>query len=395
MKKKNGFRELEKFNEARKKFVESIEPLEKESLLKIVNADDGVLSSSIISPKSIPSFNKSAMDGYAVKASDTYGASESSPIFLDLKKDVGEEGAERVHTGSAIPKDSDSVVKIEDVEKDNNRLEVFKALSPGENVDFVGEDVEEGEIVFEKNHHLRPFDIGLLRSLGIEKINVYKKPKVLVIPTGNEVVSKGEEPRQGEVIESNSLVIQLMCEKYGADVDKHEIVEDDPKKILESLQKVDDYDMIIYSGGTSVGSRDHTAEVIEETGTVFSHGIGMKPAKPTLLGEYKETPIICLPGHPVACSISCFLFAKPSLFKLSNRTFSKSKKESMLERKVESTVGYKTFTRVRLVDDRAIPIRTSGAGIQTSLTSADGLVIIPEEKEGLAKGKKVEVVLFD
>ncbi len=392
---KNGFQDLELLGEARKKFLNKVDEVDRKESLGIEKTDNRVISKKIISPKPIPTYNRAAMDGFAVKASNTFGATKSSPVVLDLDEDPKNGGACEVHTGSAIPDGSDAVVKIEDVEISLDKLEVFNAVSPGENVDFVGDDIEEGDVVFDKNHRLRPFDVGLLRSFKINEIEVYEKPSVLVVPTGDEVVSFDEEPGAGEVIESNSVVVDLLCKRYGANSQVNDILGDDKQELINGLKKGKEYDVIVFIGGTSVGKRDYTASLVKKHGEVFSHGIAIKPGKPTLLGRYKDTMVICLPGHPVACFIACILFLRPLLEKLSKRRFYEKKIDGVLDRKIESTVGYRTFTRVNLEDGFVVPVRTSGSGIQSSLTSADGYVVIPEQKEGIEKGKEVEVVLFE
>ncbi|OKY78651.1 MAG: Molybdopterin biosynthesis enzyme [Candidatus Methanohalarchaeum thermophilum] len=393
---RDGFQKLTEFKKAKRDFLESIKSINEKKEVRLEESDSRVLASDLSSPNPIPSFERAAMDGFAVKASDTYGGGSSSPITLDLDKDPGDKGAEKVHTGSAIPSEADAVVKIEDTEKNGKRLQVFKAISPSENVDLVGEDVEEGELIFQKGQELRPFDLGLLRSLQVPEVEVFRRPRVLVVPTGNEVVPRDGDPGPGEVIESNSLVIKVIAERLDALVSKHDIVGDTPKRLYEALKKGKKFDLVVFSGGTSVGERDHTAKVVKEHGEISSHGIGIKPGKPTLLGMYDDIPVICLPGHPVACFISAQLFMRPALLKLANKKdLGLRSTDAYLSRKIESKVGFRTFTRVSIEGRQAVPIRTSGSGIQSTLTSSDGFVSINEETEGLDKGQKVEVFLFE
>lgn len=395
MKKRDGFQKLSKFSVVKEEFLSFLDPLERSEFIDLEEACDRVLSSKLVSPAPVPGYDKSAMDGYAVRAKDTFGASDSSPIVLDLESKIQEGGAKRVHTGSVVPEEANAVVMIEDVEKNLDKLNVFKAMSPGENVDFVGDDIQKDEVVFEKGHLLRPFDIGFLQTLGIREVEVFEEPSILVVPTGNEVVSADEVPKPGEVIESNSIVIKLLVKKFGGTAVRHEIVKDDPKKIKGVLAKAVDFDLVVFTGGTSVGERDHTAEVVLEEGEVFFHGVAIKPGKPTFLGKFKKTGVICLPGNPVACTLTGILFLKPFLERMGHRSFFKKTTSGVLERKIESSVGYRTFTRVKIKDNRVIPVRTSGAGIQSSITSADGYVMIEEDQEGIAKGENVEVVLFE
>jgi molybdopterin molybdotransferase len=243
---------------------------------------------------------------------------------------------------------------------------------------------------------LRPADIGLLASLEVDAVEVYRKPEVAVIPTGEELVTS--RPTEGEIVETNGIMNSLLVAQWGAHFRYRSIVTDTSELIEEAILRDIDADLIITTGGTSVGIRDLVPTVVKKIGTVLVHGIAISPGMPTALGIIGKgkTPIACLPGFPVACLVASTAFVKPAVYRLGH--ISKSLERTVrakLERKIFGKMGSRTYARVALNDDTAIPIMISGSGILSSIAKADGFVIIPENVEGYNKGEWVEVVLFD
>ncbi|WGI17983.1 gephyrin-like molybdotransferase Glp [Methanonatronarchaeum sp. AMET-Sl] len=394
MKKKNGFKTLTPIKKALNSYLKTIKPIKTTEKIKITKALDRAIAKDIKSPKNVPHYNRSAMDGYAVKAENTYGATNTSPIPLKMvEKNPNDMECVRVHTGSEIPSQTDAVIKIEDTEKTDQTIKTYKPVSPGENVSPIGEDVEKNEKILKAGHQLRPMELGLLRTLQIEEIEVMKKPETTIIPTGNEVIKPGQEPKPGQVIESNSITIEMLIERWGGKPKTHQITPDQPKKIQKAITKNLDKDIIVVIGGSSVGARDYTSQVIKQNGVVHIEGVAIKPGKPTILGEIEETPIIGLPGYPVAAAIAAKIFLKPTIQRKGKiKTKKEWRTKAKLTRKIHSTPGYQTYTRVKLKNGEATPLRTSGSGIITSITQADGIAIIPSESEGKDKGENVEVV---
>lgn len=400
------FRKITNAEQAKEFFLKAVKPIDGIETLKIENCDGRIAAHDIFSQVDVPHYRRAAMDGFAVRAADTMGAGSNSPVLLRSDK-VGKKGmCARVHTGSLVPDWADAVIMIEDTVVHGETVEIFAQVHPFKNVGDVGEDIRTGELVVEKCHFIRPCDIAVLASIRIDKINVFRKPIVAIIPTGEEVVPRGGRiPEAGEVYETNALMTSLYVKKWGAIPHLLDIVTDDPEKIKEAIQSVTGADMIIISGGTSVGKRDHVPAVVESLGTLLVHGVGISPGKPTALGLINVKPVVCMPGYPVAGMVALYYFARPALRKLANLPDEPDRMvQAVLSEKIPGRTGYKTFARVKLEIgsmkngshiSKAIPLATSGAGILSSVSKADGFVIIPENVEGKSKGEEVDVILID
>jgi molybdopterin molybdotransferase len=335
------------------------------------------------------------MDGYAVRAEDTFGASDRSPSVLHESDDEVVPGeAVRVHTGSELPTGADAVVMIEQTEVVGDEIEVFDGVAEGENVGPVGEDVAEDETLYEPGHRLRPSDLGLLKSVGIGEVEVYDYPTVGVIPTGEELVQSDPDP--GEVIETNGLTVSKLVSRWGGVPTYRDVVTDDPEALRAAIQRDLTKDVIVLTGGSSVGARDYTPEVVDELGEVLVHGVALKPGHPVALGVVEETPVLMLPGYPVACIVNAVQFLRPVLKRMGHLPVEDHPTvEATLTRKVTSDPGTRTFVRVRVETDdgerQATPTRASGSGVLSSVALADGWVVVPEEREGIAEGETVAV----
>jgi molybdopterin molybdotransferase len=390
-----GFKERTRLADARETLLAAVSPHERTERLPLAEADGRALADPAVAPADVPGYDRAAMDGFAVRASDTFGASGRSPNVLRIADDtVGPGEAVRVHTGSDLPDGADAVVMVEDTDRFGDELEVFDALAEGENVGERGEDVREGDALFDAGHELRPSDLGLLRSVGVEDVTVFERPRVAVVPTGEELVES--DPGPGEVIETNGLTVSRLVERWGGDASYRDIVVDDADRLREAVESDLDHDVIVTTGGSSVGERDLIPEVVSECGDVLVHGVALKPGHPVALGVVEDTPIVMLPGYPVACVVNAFQFLRPVLKhvgSLPTRPFPTV--EATLTRKIPSSPGTRTFARVRLdesgADPTADPTRTSGSGILSSVALADGWVQVPEEKEGYEEGETVSV----
>ena len=385
---------LTPFDAAFNIFLNSIVPIEDTKVTPIREARGGVLARQIIAPRDEPNYRRAAMDGYAVIADDTLGASERSPVALKIGDDVRRGVVSRVHTGSKMPDQADAVVMVEDVERLDDVAEIRAQTHPFENVGLKGEDVRRGEQLFHPGHRLRPADIGLLAALEVADVTVYRQPDVAIIPTGEELV--GGSPAEGEVVETNGLMNGLLVEQWGARYRYRNIVPDVRELVEAALLRDTDADLILTTGGTSVGIRDLVSEAVQKLGKVLVHGIAISPGKPTALGFVGDTPIACLPGFPVACLVASYAFAKPAINRLAHveREFERTV-TGTLASKLTSKPGSRTYARVALRDEHVEPIMISGSGILSSMAKADGFVIIPENVEGYDEGQQVEVVLFD
>jgi molybdopterin molybdotransferase len=346
------------------------------------------LSQDILSPVSLPGFDRAAMDGFAVRSEDTIGAKPNAPVILDNFLPM--------RTGMPVLGCYDAVVMSEDCRKRGITLEITTQLHAYKNVSRIGEDISVGETVFSEGHTLRPPDVAMLSALGICEVWVYERPRVAIIPTGGELVPIGQRTLcAGEAYEINGLIARLYAEKWGAIAEKTEIVPDDEGLIREAISSNADADMIIIIGGTSVGERDYAPKVLEEMGELFVHGVRLQPGKPTAFGVVAGKPVVCLPGYPVAALSDLYLFVRPALQKIGHRSDQQPKVSARLARKIPSRPNYLSMVRVTLKDGEAEPIMISGAGILSSVARADGFVVVPEEKEGLDAGETVVVELFE
>lgn len=384
-------------DEAKDLFLKAFSPISETESLQIEACDGRIIAESITANVDVPHYRRAAMDGFAVKASDTLGAGSNSPVILKLGKSVEKGTCVRVHTGSPVPEGADAVVMLEDAVLRGDSVEIFSQLPPSRNVGEIGEDIQKGEIILKEGQKLRPCDIAVLASLGIGDIKVFRKPVVAIIPTGEELVPRGKkEPGAGEVYETNGLMALLYVRKWGGAARLLDIVTDAPEKIKEAIMSALDADMIIISGGTSVGKRDYVPEVVGTLGDLLVHGVGISPGKPAALGIINGKPVVCMPGYPVAGMVALYFFARAALRKLGripdepDRTV-----RAVLSEKIVSRIGYKTFARVKLSNSTAIPLAASGAGILSSVSKADGFVIIPPNVEGYDKGEEVEVVFIE
>ncbi|CAG9606739.1 molybdopterin molybdotransferase MoeA [Pseudoneobacillus rhizosphaerae] len=393
-----------------KQQIKPILPIVKKSLYEALHF---VLAEDIYIKENVPNFRRSAVDGYAVKASDTFGTSESMPGFLTVTGEVkmgktppcdlsfGE--AMYVPTGGMVPEASDSIVMVEHCEDLNGLLNVFKQIAPGENVISIGEDLVEGEILLTKGTRLRPQELGALASQGIIEVSVYRKPVVGYISTGDEIVPiETVKPALGEIRDMNGMTIGAMVMEWGYEFIHDGIVQDDEQELAKrSKALLEKVDCLILSGGSSVGTKDYSVNVIESLGKpgVFVHGISIKPGKPTILAVADGKPIIGLPGHPASAMVIFQLFARPILNEIQG--YSQEEKQlakARITKNIPSAPGRTDYIRVRLFQELgewyAEPIFGKSSLISTFVKS-EGLVEVPAPNEGVQKGDQVLVRLFN
>lgn len=393
------FKERTSVDEALRLFLEKISTLEKIEEIPLETCAGRVLAEAVISERNVPHYRRAAMDGYAVRSSDTLGASLANPVMLQLSDRIEEGSSIWVHTGAAVPEGADAVVMVEDTATSGNLVEIRAQVYPNRNVGQVGEDIKKGDRVFEKGHLLRPCDAAVLASLGFDRVKVFKKPVVVVIPTGDELISRKKSrdiPPTGMVLETNGLMSALYVKKWGGVPRCTEIVPDNPDSIKEAVEANLDADMILLSGGTSVGKRDHGPEVVTALGELLVHGIGVSPGKPAALGIINNVPVVCLPGYPVAGLVALYFFVRPGIRKLASLP---EIPELILKRclaaKISSKIGYVNFIRVVFEGDMVRPLTGAGAGVLSSVAKADGYVLVPENIEGYEEGEEVDVFLIE
>lgn len=383
-------------SEALALLLEAVRPIGREEELPLEAAAGRVLARPPLAPRDVPHYDRSAMDGFAVRAEDTAGASPAGPVRLRLAADPGPQLAVPVRTGSPIPPGADAVLPVEDAEREDPWLDVQRRLRRGENVGRRGEDVRVGEPVVAEGHRLGPADLGLLRALGVERVRVAARPRVSVVPTGQELVAAGATPRPGQTVDGNGIMLTAATVGWGGEPDLAPVYSDDPEELARAIERsAMRFDLVVTSGGTSVGDRDRVVEALAAVGDVTFHGVAIQPARPVAAGRVRGMPVLCLPGFPAAAFIAAFAFLRPALARLARLPAEPRVTRGRLERKIVSTLGLRTYARVRLEDGRVEPLRSAGAGALSSVARADGFVIVPENSEGLPEGAEVEVVLID
>jgi len=401
-----GFKKLTRVDDALSLFLRELNPTRLGvDYVSISEALERVVAENIVAPSDLPSFNRSAMDGYAIRAKDTSEASQFKPRLLKLtEKNVVNEGeAKQIWTGGVLPKGADAVVMLEHTRKVDDGIEVLIAVTPGENVSKRGEDIRRGEVAVEAGVRLLPQHLGLLAGLGITHINVARKPKVALLSTGNELVELGQKPKPNQIINVNQLILSAMCKQLGAEPINLGIVKDNldeiSDKIVEGLKLAD---VVVTTGGTSVGHADLVPIAVNKLGSpgVIVHGIAMRPAMPTALAIVQGKPVFILSGYPVAAMFGFEVFVRPTVLKfLGIKNESRPVLKAKLTRRVASALGRRVYLRVyvfrREGEFFAEPIQTKGSGVLTTMTKANGYVVIPEDRGGLEEGETVVVHLFD
>jgi molybdopterin molybdotransferase len=392
-------KERSSVSEAKEKFLGTINPLERTDTITIDEGVGRVLATSILAPRNVPHYRRSAMDGYAVRSTDILGASPTNPVMLYIQDEVNEGICCRMNTGAYVPDAADAVLMEEDTICIGDMIEVRAQVHPGKNIGDIGEDVRQNEIIFYKGHLLRPCDIAVLASLGIKETKVYSRPLVAIIPTGNDLIpleDSREVPPPGKTLDINSLMIGLYASQWGAQPRYCTIVPEDRELIMKAISENMDADFIVISGGTSVGEKDYVPEVVASMGRKLVHGVGLSPGKPTALGIIGDVPILCMPGYPAAGLVALFAFGKPAIRKKGNiPQIPDITAKARLTGKINSREGYVSYARVILEDNTARPLMTAGAGILSSIAKSNGFVIIPENVEGYEEGNEVDVVLIE
>jgi molybdopterin molybdotransferase len=375
-----------------------------------------VVARPITAPENVPDFPRATMDGYAVQAQDTFGASPGLPQYLEIKgevamgsmpdRQVGPGEALRLPTGGMLPQGADAVVMVEyTAEHPDQTLEVRRAVAPGENLLQPGEDVRQGEVLFPAGWHLRPQDIGLLAALGIISIPVHRRPLAAIISSGDEIVPVSQTPGPAQVRDSNAYLVAAQVEKSGGAPFLWGIIPDNHHALKTALTgALAEADLILISGGSSVGARDLTLTAIEDLpgAEILAHGVSIRPGKPTILAAVGGKPLLGLPGHPASAAVVMHVLARSLLARLAGgqdaRTPLGGAVKAQLSRNLAGASGREDFVRVRLrrEDDLlwADPVLGPSA-LLSPMVKSDGLVMIPLGVEGLNRGETVAVELFE
>lgn len=383
---------------------QSIELGEQE--IAIGSAVAKVLAHDIVSDINIPGFARSMMDGYALIASDAQGASSYNQLQLEvIGKSMPGQGssvnvkpgtAVRIMTGAPIPDGANAVLPAENVEVDEPYILVMESVAEGRNIARIGEDIEEKSTILNKGRRLRPQDIALLASIGKKEVVIRKPLKISVVVTGNEILPVGTVPKNFQITNSNGPLLEALASRDGAVIVNSSIVTDDPELIEKSMS--DDFDVLLITGGTSVGEEDMVPLLLSKLGSLDFHGVAMRPSRSTGMGAIDGKLVFLLPGNPVACLCAYDFFAGRFIRHTSGykRNWPYFSVNRILKQKLVSMLGRTDYARVKILDDNTIePIAISGAAILSSTTKADGFVIVPTNSEGYGVGAEVEVFLYD
>ena len=364
-----------------------------------------VLAGDAISPVDVPAFDRSMMDGFALRAADTTGASAYNRLAIGVigksmpgrpfQGTVGPGQAVRIMTGAPLPTGADAVLPAEMVEILRDRILAQGDVSPGKHIGRIGEDVAAGTVVLPAGRVLRPQDVGVLSSIGTAEVCVVRRPRVRVVVTGNELLPAGSKPQSNKIVDSNGPMLAALVRRDGGTAVHPGVVPDEPEAILEAIRS--QADIVIVSGGSSVGEEDYAPALLTEHGELPIHGIAMRPSSPTGIGRLDRRLVFLLPGNPVSCLCAYDFFAGRAIRVLGGRgaDWPYRRRRLPLARKIASVVGRLDCMRVRVVDDRAEPLAIAGASVLTSTTRADGFVLVPPDSEGYPPGTEVDVYLYD
>ena len=383
-------------------------PLEKVNLLEALGR---VIGEDVVAPRNLPPKNNSAMDGYAVRAGDTKGAAIGNPVVLSVVEDIpagivpqkalsaGE--AARIMTGAPLPDGADAVVRMEDTRKEGQHVQILAEAAPGLDIRLAGEDVGAGETVILCGAVIRPAEVGMLAALGRSFVYVYQRPTVAILATGDELVDIDEPPSDWKIISSNSYATAAQVLESGADVMQLGIVRDRREDLIAKFQAAARADLIISSGGVSVGDYDLVKDIMKEVGNAMQFWqVAMRPGKPLAFGSIRGVPVFGLPGNPVSSMVSFEQFVRPSLLKMmGHRQLFRKQVRAVLEDDLAKKAGMRYFIRgqVRWEAGRYYVKSTGeqGSGILKSMVLANGLIVLPEEATFVSQGTEVPVQLLD
>ncbi|MFA9422225.1 MAG: gephyrin-like molybdotransferase Glp [Sedimentibacter sp.] len=379
-------------------------------LVHLYDATGRILKNDVVAPDNVPDFRRSTVDGYAVYSRDVYGASESMQSMLDLKGEVlmgkHAEGEIKipgqcyyVPTGGMLPKGADSVIMIEYTDKlDENTILASRPSSPGENVIEIGEDIKKGEVVIKKGTKLRAYEIGVLSSLGFLETEVYNKPIIGIISTGDEVVNPGQTIMPGQIRDINTYLLYSLIEESGCKAVKYGLVKDEYNLLKNTVeQAVSECDIVLISGGSSVGKKDNTVNVINDLGEIFVHGISIKPGKPTIIGKSKGKIIYGLPGHPLACAIIFQVMVKYYIEKITNHVENTYQVQCKFKINYHKAKGREEYLPVTIeeIDNELTATPVFGkSGLITGFSKAWGYIRIERNEEGIKEGQIINVYKF-
>ena len=397
-------KKLIQLDEALAIVMDKAAPIRRKTTLPLLEVLGRVSAQKVVSRISVPPFNRAAMDGYAVRARDTFGASKMNPVVLERidtvyaggvsKKAVVKGGCVEIATGAMLPKGADAVIMVEDTESAGRRISMSDSVHPGKNVSRKGEDITPGTTIVCDGEVLNPSKIGSVAAVGEKSVRVYEKPLIGVVPTGNEIAEVGHPLRPGQVYNINSYTLASVIEENGARARVLPVVNDTVEDVMRVIRENRDCDMLVFSGGSSVGERDIMLDVLDKEGEVLFHGIAVKPGKPTLFGTVGDQLVFGMPGYPTSCLSNAYILLIPAIRRMARlpervRPLVRAK----MSKRVVSATGRTQFLTVKLDKGVAHPVFKESGAI-TSMAYADGYVVIPADVDIVEKGEEVTVFLL-
>jgi len=375
-------------------------PLTRTEEVQLDEAAGRILAFDVVAGFNVPPFDRASMDGYAVKAADT--TSTPSKLRLIGARHAGEpyEGEVKqgecleIATGSPLPKGADAVVMVEDTKLTGDMVEIRKAAKQWDNIAPEGEDIKKGEIAVKAGEYLTPGKVGAAAALGYSKLKIYSRPRIAIYSTGTEIVSQGEQLKPGQVYDINSFTLSAVIEANGCTPIRLGLAKDNEEKLRSAVKDAASYDVAVFSGGSSVGSKDLLSGVVSDLGTVYFHGVQIKPGKPTLFGEVDGAPVFGMPGYPTSCLSNAYIFLAPALRKIARLPPAEPHTIlAKLTKSLRNTSGREQFYTVLVEKGNVAPVFKQSGDI-TSMAYANGYIIMPIESE-YEKGDTVTVHLLD
>jgi len=398
------FRETIAVEDAKALALEAASPVDRSERIALRDATGRVLATSAVSAIDVPPFDRAAMDGYAVVAGDTFGASRDRVKTLRLvhtsysgdapAQAIASGECVEIATGAPLPDGADAVVMVEETEKTTEGVRIFTPVYPGQHVGRRAADISKGQTVVASGSVLNAGSIGALAAVGTTTIEVIARPHVAILSTGNEIIEPGQPLGPGQIYNINRFTLTSIIETHGGTVSAVDTVVDTLADLVEAIRRNAAADLIVFSGGSSVGERDLMLDAVQQTGEVIFHGIAVKPGKPTLLGKVGSTPVLGMPGNPTSCLSNAYLLVIPMLRQMARLPpYEPPTIHVPLARRIGSTTGRHQFFTVRVVDGSAIPA-FKGSGDITSMAHADGYIEIPAQTDIVEAGEMVKVKLF-
>ena len=391
-------------DDARRLIAGACVPIDRTERIAILEANGRVAAATVQSVRDVPPFARASMDGYAVRAEDTFGASRHEPKTLRMVDTVytGQVPAVPVEPGTAIeiatgapmPQGADAVVMVEETERTGTEVRILTPVYPRQNVGRQGADITVGQTVLSAGDVLNPSRIGALAALGIADVDVYAKPTVAILSTGNEIADPGEELKPGQIYDINRFTISTIVQEHGGVAMRFATAQDTVDALDHALTAALTCDVLVFSGGSSVGDRDLMLDVIAARGEILFHGIAVKPGKPTVFGTISGKPVFGLPGYPTSCLSNGYMLLAPALRAIARlKPRIDASLTLPLAQRIVSTTGRHQFYTVRIADGQAVPAFKASGDI-TSMSQADGYIEIPAQTDIVEKGEMVEVKLF-